>query len=46
MTHNLREARDIADKHDDVGTTQLLETLIDQSERRTWFLFEATRGEE
>ena len=46
MAHNLREARDIADKHDDVGTTQLLETLIDQSERRTWFLFEATRGEE
>ena len=43
MTHNLREARDIAEKHEDVGTTQLLETFIDQSERRTWFLFEASR---
>ena len=46
MAHNLREARDIADKHDDVGTTQLLEAFIDQAERRTWFLFEATRGED
>jgi len=46
MTHNLREARDVAEKHDDVGTTQLLETFIDQAERRTWFLFEATRGED
>jgi starvation-inducible DNA-binding protein len=46
MTHNLREARDIAEKHDDVGTTQLLETFIDQAERRTWFLFEASRGNE
>ena len=46
MTHNLREARDTAEKHDDVGTTQLLETFIDQAERRTWFLFEATRGED
>jgi starvation-inducible DNA-binding protein len=45
MTHNLREARDIAEKHDDVGTTQLLETFIDQAERRTWFLFEASRQE-
>jgi hypothetical protein len=42
MTHNLREARDTAEKHDDVGTTQPLETFIDQAERRTWFLFEAT----
>ena len=45
MTHNLREARDIADEHDDAGTTQLLETFIDQAERRTWFLFEASRNE-
>ena len=45
MTHNLREARDIADEHEDVGTTQLLETFIDQAERRTWFLFEASRTE-
>jgi starvation-inducible DNA-binding protein len=46
MAHNLREARDIAEKHDDVGTTQLLETFIDQAERRTWFLFEASRSDE
>jgi starvation-inducible DNA-binding protein len=46
MAHNLREARDIAEEHDDVGTTQLLETFIDQAERRTWFLFEASRTDE
>jgi starvation-inducible DNA-binding protein len=46
MVHNLREARDIAEKQDDVGTTQLLETFIDQAERRTWFLFEASRSDE
>ncbi|MET0481400.1 MAG: DNA starvation/stationary phase protection protein [Aestuariivirgaceae bacterium] len=45
MAHNLREARDIAEEHDDVGTTQLLEAFIDQAERRTWFLFEASRTE-
>src|SRR6202789_2779305 len=28
----------------DVATTSLLENWIDQSQRRIWFLFEATRG--
>jgi starvation-inducible DNA-binding protein len=46
MAHNLREARDVAEEHDDVGTTQLLEAFIDQAERRTWFLFEASRTDE
>jgi starvation-inducible DNA-binding protein len=27
-------------RHGDVATTSLLETWIDQAERRTWFLFE------
>ena len=45
MAANLRNARDLADEHRDVGTTQILETFIDQAERRTWFLFEATREE-
>ena len=27
----------------DSGTSGLLETLIDETERRTWFLFEASR---
>jgi starvation-inducible DNA-binding protein len=40
----LQEAHEIADKHNDVATTSLLENYIDETERRTWFLFEATRG--
>ena len=39
----MREAHEIADKHEDVATTSLLENYIDEAERRTWFLFEASR---
>jgi starvation-inducible DNA-binding protein len=39
----MREAHEIADKHNDSATTSLLENFIDEAERRTWFLFEATR---
>jgi starvation-inducible DNA-binding protein len=27
-----------------VATTSLIEVWIDEAERRTWFLFEASRG--
>jgi starvation-inducible DNA-binding protein len=40
----MRKAHDICDDHKDVATASLLETYIDDAERRTWFLFEATRG--
>jgi starvation-inducible DNA-binding protein len=39
----MREAHEITEKHEDVATTSLLENWIDEAERRTWFLFEATR---
>jgi starvation-inducible DNA-binding protein len=39
----MREAHDIADEHGDVATASLLENFIDQAEKRTWFLFEASR---
>jgi starvation-inducible DNA-binding protein len=39
----MREAHEIADKHEDVATASLLENFIDATERRTWFLFEASR---
>ena len=42
---NFREAHEVADKHDDVATASLIETFIDEAEKRCWFLFEATRGE-
>ena len=43
LTASMRDAHDVADKHNDVATTSLLEQFIDQSERRTWFLYEASR---
>ncbi len=39
----MREAHEIADRYEDVATASLLENFIDQTERRTWFLFEASR---
>ena len=39
----MRAAHDLCDEHKDVGTASLLENFIDETERRTWFLFEATR---
>jgi len=41
----LREAHDLCDEHRDVATTSLIEVWIDETERRTWFLFEASRRE-
>src|SRR5438094_4587614 len=46
LTASLREADAIGDKHGDVATASLLEVWIDEAERRTWFLFEATRAAE
>lgn len=40
----LREAHDMCNAHRDVATASLIETWIDETERRTWFLFEACRS--
>jgi len=45
MTVRLREAHGVCDEHGDVASASLIETWIDESERRTWFLFEASRGD-
>ena len=45
LVAEMREAHEVADKNNDSATTSLLENFIDQAERRTWFLFEATRQE-
>jgi starvation-inducible DNA-binding protein len=44
MIKSMREAHDVCDEHEDVATASLLENTIDDTERRTWFLFEASRG--
>src|SRR6266853_3643979 len=43
LVANLRETHGLCEEHDDVATASLLEIWIDEAERRTWFLFEATR---
>ena len=44
MAAAMRKAHEVADKHEDAATAGLLETFIDATERRTWFLFEASRS--
>jgi starvation-inducible DNA-binding protein len=44
LTSIMRAVHDVCDDHGDVATASLLENWIDEAERRTWFLFEATRG--
>src|SRR5215813_5990861 len=41
----MRKAHKLCDEYHDVGTASLLETFIDETELRTWFLFEASRQE-
>jgi starvation-inducible DNA-binding protein len=41
----MRKAHKIADDNEDRGTAQLLELFIDETEKRTWLLFEASRQE-
>jgi len=46
LAANLLETHDLCASHNDVATASLLETWIDEAERRTWFLFEASRSAE
>ena len=41
----MRKAHKICDDAEDVASASILENFIDETERRTWFLFEATRQE-
>ena len=43
LTARLRQAHNVCEEHHDVATTSLVEVWIDETERRTWFLFEASR---
>jgi len=43
LTASLREAHNVCDEHRDIATASLIEVWIDETERRTWFLFEASR---
>ena len=43
MAHSMRDAHKLCDDAEDSGTAGLLETFIDETERRTWFLFESSQ---
>jgi starvation-inducible DNA-binding protein len=43
LAARLREAHNVCDEHRDIATASLLEVWIDETERRTWFLFESSR---
>jgi starvation-inducible DNA-binding protein len=44
LVAEMRAVHGVCDEHGDVATASLLEVWIDETERRTWFLFEATRN--
>ena len=44
LTLRMRAVHELCDDEGDVATASLLENWIDQSQRRVWFLFEATRA--
>jgi starvation-inducible DNA-binding protein len=46
LAASLREAHNVCEEHRDVATASLIEVWIDETERRTWFLFEASRPSE
>jgi starvation-inducible DNA-binding protein len=46
LVSEMRRTHALCDEHGDVATASLLEVWIDEAERRTWFLFEATRSAE
>jgi starvation-inducible DNA-binding protein len=43
LAARLREVHGMVDELRDIATASLIETWIDETERRTWFLFEAGR---
>jgi starvation-inducible DNA-binding protein len=43
LAARLRESHNVCDEYHDLATTSVIETWIDETERRTWFLFEASR---
>ena len=43
LAASLREADNVCEEHRDIATASLIEVWVDETERRTWFLFESTR---
>ena len=46
LARSMREVHALCEEDGDVATASLLEVWIDETERRAWFLYEATRAGE
>ncbi len=44
LAASLRTAHEVCDDNKDIATASLIENWIDETERRAWFLFEASRN--
>jgi len=44
LVERLRQAHNVCDEHGDIASASLIEVWVDETERRGWFLFEASRG--
>jgi starvation-inducible DNA-binding protein len=44
LAARLREVHEVVDEARDIATASLIENWIDETERRVWFLFEASRA--
>jgi len=43
LASSLREAHNVCEEHRDLATASLIEAWIDETEHRTWFLYESNR---
>ncbi len=43
LAASMRQTHEVCENYGDVATTSLIEVWLDETERRAWFLFEATR---
>jgi len=44
VAEDMRKAHEVCEDHDDPATASMIEIWLDQTEKRTWFLFEAARA--
>jgi starvation-inducible DNA-binding protein len=44
ITKNIRDAISVCDKNRDSASSNILQELLDETEKRKWFLFEITQG--
>ncbi len=43
LAKNMRVLHEVCDEHNDIATASLIENWVDETEQRTWFLFESAR---